>query len=676
MKHWSGIVTAALVVASGSAGAQTFNQFIGFGDSTIDSGAYRVLASPGGGAAFNALWPSAVAAGAGKPTTSPGAMNSEALAALFGLTAKPFNQGGSNYATSGAKNVTVNSAATGGFTAAIPTVTQIANYLAATGGHANGDAIYSISSGGNDVSFALGNSGPGPALSDPTAYVVSAANSLVAAIVRLQAAGARYIVVAGQPYSFPLGNGGDNPATRSERLTYTRTLWSGLASAGVNFVPADINAARLAIAANPASFGFQFIDNAGGVACTKPAGVTTAWALLCSSNPAAPSHLVTPNADQTRLFADDQHLTTAGQKILADYQYSLIVAPSEISFLAEAPVKTRAALVDTIFNQIAISQRGRMVGSFNAWISGDVSSLKMNSGYTGFPNDPGVPVAGTVGVDYAFASGWLLGGAVSVGTTKQSFDLGGNFKQNEFAGSLYAAYSNGPVWLNLIGSYGGLRYDVNRTVPIGITLQPNTGSTNGNNASFAAEVGYNFTTVFGNASVAPPMPVKAAPPAPVTPAYSFSHGPVAGIVLQRVRVDGFTETDAFASIGGFTALSFADQTRNSAVSELGYQASVDFGIWHPFAKLVWNHEFVSTDRSVTAYLTSATFAPSYWMPAVVFGRDWATGTIGTTATVGRGITAYATFSGQMGQTNVVNYGGQLGFNVAFGPAPEVASAKY
>ncbi len=110
-------VKSALVLSfictgmSGSASAQSFNQFVGFGDSNIDSGFYKVLASPGAGDPdFNALWPSAVAHGAGKPTTSPGLMNSEALAAYFGLNALPSNQGGSNYSTSGAKNVTVNTA--------------------------------------------------------------------------------------------------------------------------------------------------------------------------------------------------------------------------------------------------------------------------------------------------------------------------------------------------------------------------------------------------------------------------------------------------------------------------------------------------------------------------------------------------------------------------------------
>ena len=658
MKHLGAIVAAGLVFASGSAASQTFNQFVGFGDSTIDSGAYRSLPSPGGGATFDALWPSAVANGAGKPTSSPGLMSSEALAAAFGLAAVPSDQGGSNYATSGAKNVTVNNAVTGGFGAAVPTVVQINNYLAANGGRANSSALYLISSGGNDISFATHNSGTGPFPVDPQAYIVSAANSLAGAVANLQIAGARYIVVPNLPSSFPTGGGAGNATTRQDRLLYNQTLWSGLAADGVNFIPADYNAMRLAIASNPALFGFQFIDTVN-VACTQPAGVTTAWALLCSSNPNAPSHLVAPNADQTRLFADDQHLSTAGQKILADYEYSLIVAPSEISFLAEIPVKTRAAIVDSIFNQIAISQRQRKLGTFNVWVGGDVESLAINSGYNGFPSDPGVPAAISGGIDYAFASGLLVGAAISAGTTKQSFDLGGNFKQDEFAGSLYAAYGRGPVWGQVIGTFGTLRYDVNRIVPIGITMQSNTGNTRGTNTSFAAEFGYDFTTPVGNSLPGASMPMKAAPLA----GPQITHGPVVGIVLQHVKVDGYTETDPFASIGGFTALSFADQTRDSAVTELGYRASIDIGIWRPFAKLVWNHELANTDRSVTASLTS-TVAPSYSMPAVVLGKDWGTGTIGTTAAIAQGVTGYTTFTGEIVQRNVVAYGGQVGLNMA------------
>ncbi len=630
------VLAALLLAASGPAAAQSFNQFVGFGDSTIDSGSYRILASPGGGATFDSLWASGVAAGAGKPTTSPGLMSSEVLAGLFGLTAIPADQGGSNYATSGAKNVTINTTATGGFQAAISTVTQIADYLAATGGHANGNAIYLISSGGNDVAYALGQSGTGPFPSNPTTYVTSAAGSLANAVASLQAAGARYFVVPDLAFSFPTGGGAGNAAERQERLIYSRTLWSDLAANGVNFIPADYNAVRLAIAASPASFGFQFIDTTN-VACTQPAGVTTAWALLCSSNPAAPSHLVSPNAEQIYLFADDQHLTTAGQKIVGDYEYSLIVAPSEISFLAETAIQTTFQTIIGIQEQIDLTQRLRPPG-WSVWINGELSYLKLDNSFTGFPNDPGFPLSGTMGVDYKWQSDWLAGAALTAGDVNPTFSLGGGYTQETGSLSLYTAYRHFDWWGDLIGTAAWLGYDTNRTVPIGITMQPNNGTTNGYDLSLAGEVGYDFH--YGR----------------------LTHGPVAGFILQQVGVDGFTES------GSFTSLSFGDQIRNSEVSALGYQARFDWGMWHPFAQVVWDHEFDPLNRLVTASLTTIA-APSYSLPAVVLGRDWATTTVGMQLTLTAAWSGLASFTAQLGQDHASNYGGLIGLNYTLGQAP-------
>jgi len=626
-----------LPAAATSAAAQNLSQFIGFGDSTIDSGYYRSLASPGGGATFNSYWAAAVAAGAGIPTTSPGLMSSQALAALLGLTALPADQpGGTNYATSGAKNVDANDATNGGFTAAIPTVTQIQNYLAAVNGHANGNALYLISSGGNDVSFALGSSGAGPYPANPTAYLTNVATSLAAEVAQLQAAGAQYIIVRDLPYSF------GNASAQADRLLYTQALWSTLAADGVNFIPSDYNAVRLAIAANPASFGFLFIDT-GHPACTQPAGVTSAWALLCSSNPGAPSTLVSPTADQDHLFADDQHLTTAGQKIVADYEYSLLVAPSEISYLAEVPVKMRTGIVNAIWNQIPISfGQG---GAYHGWIAGDVSWLKMEND-PNFPSDPGTPAAVTGGFDYRFMQDWILGVAFSLGRATQSFSLGGDFTINEVAVSAYAGYRHDPYWFNVAATWGSLRFDVNREVPIGITTQSNLGSTSGYNISLAGEAGYEFTHVING--------------------HEMKDGPIVGVLWQRIQVDGFTETDQFASIGGFTALSYDDQIRYSAVSELGYQASIKLGLWQPFAKLTWNHEWADPNRLVTASLTSVA-APSYSLPAVMLGKDWGAGTVGTRVQIGPSATAYAALIAQLGQDCVVEYGGQFGISLAINP---------
>jgi hypothetical protein len=82
---------------------------------------------------------------------------------------------------------------------------------------------------------------------------------------------------------------------------------------GVPFTEADVNSVRVAIAANPSLYGFTTISNTGsGPSCTQPSGVKIAWALLCSSNTSAPS-IWAASAENTHLFADDEHLGTAGE---------------------------------------------------------------------------------------------------------------------------------------------------------------------------------------------------------------------------------------------------------------------------------------------------------------------------------------------------------------------------
>ena len=626
-----GGVALVLTALAGSASAQSLTKFFGFGDSTIDSGWYRYSSS--GFAGFDNRIAAAIALGSEIKPGGPGLMNSEVLAGHFALTANPANApgGGTNYATSGARNDNINLPGGDLFPGAVPTVTQINNYLA-TYGRADRNALYLISSGGNDVSFALDNFGTMPARNT---YVADAASDLVAGISKLSAAGARYIVVPNLNEDF------GNANTRALRALYNQTLWGGLAANGVNFIPADSNAVRLAIAANPASFGILLTGN--GVvgpgtpsACVAPAGNTSAWGLICAPT-TAPSglaaNLAANDATLTRLFSDDQHFAAVGQRIYGDYYASLVSAPSQISLLAENPVKIREGLAATIGDQIAISRRIRGPSGFNGWVSGDVSSLKVEQ-RSGFAGETATPAQIAAGFDYRFLPSVLLGMAFSFDTKKPSFTIGGSFKQDEYTVSGYAAVTHGPFWLDLIGTYGHLKYDINRPVPIGITIQPNAGTTSGNNVSFAANAGWDI--VMG----------------------PWTHGPVAGILVQRVHVAGFTET------GSFTSLAFRDQTRDSAISSFGYRVAFDAGMFRPFARVLWNHEWAQTERNVVTALTT-TVAPSYSLPAIELGKDWGSGTVGTQVKLGTGVTALLSATGQVGQDRVVTFGGQAGLNVAF-----------
>jgi outer membrane lipase/esterase len=634
-------LTAAFLASINPVHAQ-FSGIVFFGDSNTDSGRYlylpEVKANP------------ATFASAGGYTTNPGPMWSVALGSYLGFSVTPSDSptGGNNYAAGGARVVFENPA-TNEWSGA----SQIAAYLASTGGVANPNAFYVYWIGADDLKPGT-TGGLGNIVNPPNfAALTTLAQQSAALVGGLAVAGARYILVPNtisiaSPAAGTASGFGYNANIVGARAFYDQTLWNTLATNGIRFIPADFNGVYNYVLLNPSPFGI-----------TNTNVNTPACGAVLSQN-CGPAQYVVPNAAQTYFYADTiGHLASAMQKVEADYYYSLIVAPSEISFLAEAPIQTRLGLVNAINNQIPLSYS--TPGAFHGWVSGDVSWLKMTNNSAGFPNDPGTPVATTAGFDYAVTADWLVGAAFSGLTTTQSFSLGGNFTQTEYAASLYTAYRHNALWADAIATWGGLQDTVNRQIPLGITTQSNQASTSGTNSSIAAEIGYNFTTPIVMATAASGLAYKV----PVAQPLQLTHGPVVGVILQQVYINNFTETNPS---GAPTALSFGSQTRNSAISELGYQASVKVGIWEPYAKLVWDHEWADSNRLVAASLTSIV-APGFTMPAVVLGRDWATATVGMRVKLGDGLSSFAAVIAEVGQNNVTTYGGQIGINYALNPGP-------
>jgi outer membrane lipase/esterase len=641
---------AALIFSTQLGEAQSFNQLVGFGDSTIDTGWYTGATSGPHATGVHSVDTSiaaSLASGGNAHPTGPGLGNAQILAGFFGLSANPADTpGGTNYAIGNSVDYLVPpgyvpATSTGNQypNPLLPgTATQISNYLSSVNGHANPNALYVLSSGGNDAAAALSTFGP----SSPAAvaYLLGEAQALTSSLTSLQAAGARYIIISNY-YPGPT----DNPNATPYARTILSATSSDLVAAGVHFILADTNSVFAAVERDPAAFGITHDPHAVGpsaYACLPAigSGLTSGYGVTCAPT-TTPStthgYLQSADATQTYLFMDGVHLTEAGQTIEADYFYNLLVAPSEISYLAETAVQTTFQTIAGIQQQIDLAQRLRQPG-WAVWVNGQLSYLQLDNSSAGFPSDPGYPLSGSMGVDYKWQNGWLAGAAVSAGYVNPTFSLGGGYRQDSVALSLYAGYRNADWWGNLTGTAAWLNYDTNRTVPIGITVQPNSGSTNGDDLSLAGEIGYDFH------------------------AGAVTHGPIVGFILQQAWVDGFTES------GSFTSLSFGSQTRNSEVSVLGYQARLDWGQWHPFAQLVWDHEFDPLDRMVTASLTTTT-APSYSLPAVVLGRDWATATVGMQVTLTSAWSGLASFTEQLGQDHSTVFGGLVGLNYALGPTP-------
>jgi phospholipase/lecithinase/hemolysin len=221
---------------------------------------------------------------------------------------------GTNYATGGARNHDPNPPGGNLFPNAVPTETQIANYKSVH--HPDGNSLYLINSGGNDVAFALDQLDA----SAQAAYVTGAADTLAASILTLQQGGARFIIVTNLPESF--GTGGQ----KALRHLYNTELMSKLTALGVSFAWADMNHVRQMIVGNPARFGITHTTNKlVDRACTTPvetAMISSAWAYVCSPNSPVSQPVSATFAEQA-LFSDDEHWATGGHNVLGSYYYCL-----------------------------------------------------------------------------------------------------------------------------------------------------------------------------------------------------------------------------------------------------------------------------------------------------------------------------------------------------------------
>jgi len=622
------------LAAPGSAQAARLNQYVGFGDSTLDSGYFRYNTT--GLPAFDKIVADAVSRGASGAFVGPGVINTDILAGKFGLSGGPIGGGGFNYANGGAFSAPLRPSPSDPYLSGVSAPTnvstnqQIQNYLLSTGGAANPNAFYMIKTSDNDLQFVRAMT-PAWAAANPNFLSNLAAGEAVSAAA-LQAAGARTLMIPNSyNYAVYAGLGGtlapENAGLYATSLSYGQTRWADLAAAGVRFIPADIDSLMRFVVLHPTLFGFT------------PSSVLSVNTLSPSLSPLLVSwDNVTPSEMLTNLFigANGVHFTTAGQQIEADYEHNLLVAPSQMSLLAETPVQGGLARAASIQGQIDLSGQHRGQNGVNVWVGGGLSQLGIKN-TTGYPDESGTPFMGSAGVDYQTACGLILGAAFTAGTQTQNFNQGaGRFDQNDQSFSLYTAYRHGPVWGNAVASYGLYQDKITRIVPLGLFTDQNSANTTGRSLSLALRAGGDITL------------------GPVTT------GPVAGMILQQVTIKGFTESGT----SGVTALSFGGQTRDSVVSQLGWRALVDVARWQPFVEAKWNHEFAGQGRMVKASITTATAKP-YSMDAAPVATDWATGSIGTSFKINDQWRLKGTVSATAFSPQTVGYGGELAVSVSF-----------
>jgi outer membrane lipase/esterase len=333
------LAAAAATMSNTAAFATVYTQLDVFGDSTVDSGWWAgalngqcgPVLSPctSGDATFDTKVAAAIAAGGTGAPVGVGLMNTQILAQKLGLTANPANTpGGTDYAISGSKDARSGTPSSGNLHSNLnlpSTVQQMQLYLNQNGGVASPTALYLISSGGNDITFANSNF---TTLAAKETYLSTQVSLLAGAIENLQFKGAQHFLINNLYGGGTLAN------------FYNTTLVTDLNADGVKYILANIAGLVQTVEANPTAYGFTAATVMPGVpgpttgsACVAGLGAS-GWGQFCG-NTTTPNpnfaHLRSANSEQTSFFSDDQHFSAAGQAIEANYEYDLLEGVPEPS---------------------------------------------------------------------------------------------------------------------------------------------------------------------------------------------------------------------------------------------------------------------------------------------------------------------------------------------------------
>lgn len=576
------LLAAALALAAMPLYAQshpTFTQTVFFGDSLTDGGYFRPLL------------PLSVQAVTGQFTTNPGQVWSQYMADYYGSNANSawFGTGagttpgtGNNWAVGGARvgQTTVGAL---GYTPSM--VAQVTDYLSRNGGRADPGALYTVWGGANDL-FAV--------QADPAhaqTIIGGAVAAQVGIVGTLTNAGAKYILVPTIP---DLGltpsarAGGAVAMGQSTALanTYNTSLFGALASSNMRVIPLDTFHFLQEIINNPSTYG---IVNVTGTACQPQ---ITAQSLTCN-----PTSLVSPNAPYDYAFADGVHPTTGSHKLLSQFAVSVIEGPRQIAILpqSEATIgRARAELLATGLGSRPTNDGMRW------WASVLNTSQRFGRNATANDFDGNAP---SLNGGLQWAAGNLTYGAFGA-YGKADMDWGlrrGNFKQTDATlGGFVGWYGDGP-WANGQLSYTWLNYDVNRDIVLGPAVRTHRGSTSGSNLAAAGSAGWTFSHGM------------------------LSQGPVVSLVSQRIDVNGFAESDPSLS----TSLAYPDQSFNSLVGSVGWQASLALSEHiTPFAKLTLDREFEKPAAEAFATAQSMPGTQPFAVPGLALDREYATAQFG------------------------------------------------
>ena len=299
------------------------------------------------------------------------------------------------------------------------------------------------------------------------------------------------------------------------------------------------------------------------------------------------------------------------------------------SFLSSGPGGGASADPSNIFGGLGIFLNGQ--GSF-----GDQDVTSREPGFKF--NTQGL----TLGSDYRVTENVVLGAAFGYLHTAADLDqAGGRVTMNGYTVSAFGSYYVADkFYVDTIATYGWNGYGVTRNVTFGDTSATAKSDPDGNQFSISTSAGYNFS--FGPLTV----------------------GPTAKVTYINVRIDGFQERGA-----DIFNLRVNRQTIESLATDLGgqisYAISTPLGVLLPLVRAEWEHEFKGGSRLIAGSLVADPLSTRVGAPTNTPDRNYVNLATGMTATLQRGVSAFAHYETVLGRANVTNHSFTAGVRFQF-----------
>ncbi len=496
-------------------------------------------------------------------------------------------------------------------------------YLIANNFQADPDALYYLTGGGNDFL-------QGRVLS--LSQSRDAADRLADSAQVLQQAGARYIMV------WLLPDIGQTPAVSGTVLAPITSILSGVFNAQLISRLAQIDAQIIPL--NIPRFVSETLDDPAryGLAADQNLVGTCFNGDNCDENTTYGISSATPDPGKL-LFNDGVHPTVTGQRLIADYAYSLLAAPWEISLLPEMASGTLRAQQDELRGQwLADWGNWQGVGQWRAIVAAGGQKMDFDAQDNSAEAD-GNGYNMTLGGSYRLADHWRIG--MVGGAYRQNLDADerdSDYKLNSYLATAFVQYQANHWWGDLAASGGYLDYEnAERKFALGISEGNEKGDTDGEIWGASARLGFDIA--------------GASSPWHLSPFISADYA--------HVKVNGYSEKGTRS-----TALTFDDQTRKSRRLGAGLQGKVQITqSTQVFAEVAHEREFETDQQEVTIALNSLPFN-DFTLEGYAPQRDLNRASIGLSQKLSQGLSLRAGYNWRKND-DVTQQGVSLGVSLDF-----------